>query len=90
MSIIFYKKVKFTMKNKVKIYRKGHGLTQEQLANIIGVSRQTIHSVEKGKFNPNIGLAFKLSQFFHISAEELFMIEENLDIKKLRNLEDEK
>ncbi len=67
------------MKNKVKIYRKGHGLTQEQLAVIIGVSRQTIHSIEKGKFKPNIELAFKLSQHFHTSAEELFMLEENLD-----------
>jgi len=78
------------MKNKVKIYRKGHGLTQEQLANIIGVSRQTIHSIEKGRFKPNIELAFKLSHFFHISAEELFILEENIDIQKIKNLEGEK
>lgn len=84
--ILYKKEVK--LKNKVKIYRKGHGLTQEQLANIIGVTRQTIHSIEKGRFSPNIEIAFKLSQFFHTSAEELFILEE--DIQKLKEMEDEK
>ena len=66
------------MKNKVKIYRKGKGLTQEQLATVIGVSRQTIHSIEKGRFKPNIHLALKLSQYFHTTAEDLFIVEHNL------------
>ena len=71
------------MKNKVKIYRKGHGLTQEQLAKIIGVTRQTIHAIEKNRFNTGVEIVFKLAQFFHTSAEELFIIEENIDSLKI-------
>jgi len=69
------------MKNKVRIYRKGHGLTQEQLADIVGVSRQTIHLVEKGKFSPSIELAFDLARHFHTSVEELFVYDKEVEEK---------
>lgn len=62
------------MKNKIAYYRKNRKLTQEELAKLIGVSRQTIISLESGKFNPNLELAYTLAKFFHMSIEELFIL----------------
>lgn len=64
------------MKNKVEEYRKLLNEKQEDLANIVGVSRQTIISIEKGKYNPSILLAFKISNHFGKSIEEIFIYEE--------------
>ena len=51
--------------------------TQEELADKLGVSRQTINSLENGKYNPSIQLAFKLAKFFNLSIEALFIFEED-------------
>lgn len=64
------------MKNRVEEYRKQCNEKQEELANIVGVSRQTIISIEKGKYNPSIVLAFKIANHFGKSIEEIFIYEE--------------
>ncbi|MGY6648568.1 helix-turn-helix transcriptional regulator [Wenyingzhuangia sp. IMCC45574] len=61
------------MKNRVQELRKLRKLTQEDLAEIIGVSRQTINAIEKEKFDPSLPTAFKMSQLFQVSIEELFL-----------------
>lgn len=60
------------MVNKVKIHRAIKEVTQAQLAEIIGVSRQTINAIEKNKYVPSTVLALKLSRFFEVSVNELF------------------
>jgi len=64
------------LKNKVEEYRKKLNEKQEDLANIVGVSRQTIISIEKGKYNPYILLAFKIANHFGKPIEEIFIYEE--------------
>ncbi len=59
-------------KNKLKEYREKAGLTQEQLADVINVSRQTIISIERNKFVPSLEVAFNLSKLFRCSIEEIF------------------
>jgi putative transcriptional regulator len=62
--------------NGVKEQRKKAGLTQEELGEATGVSRQTIISIEKGKYIPSLPLALKLARFFKCSTDEVFTIEE--------------
>ena len=64
------------MKNRLKVERAELNLTQQELAEKIGVSRQTINAIEKGKFDPSLPLAFKLSNLFEKSIEEIFQNEE--------------
>ncbi|MBU3102276.1 MULTISPECIES: helix-turn-helix transcriptional regulator [Clostridium] len=64
------------MKNHIKELREGRNLTQEDLAKSLGTSRQTIISLEKGKYNPSIMLAYKLSKVFNKKIEEVFIFEE--------------
>lgn len=64
------------MKNKVKEFRKEKGLTQEQLAEIIEVSRQTINAIEKQKFDPSLKTAFKMAKLFDQPIEEFFTYED--------------
>jgi len=64
------------MNNKVEELRNLNGEKQEELANIVGVSRQTIISIEKGKYNPSIILAFKIAKHYKKSIEEIFIFEE--------------
>lgn len=64
------------MKNRVEEYRKLMNEKQEDLANTVGVSRQTIISIEKGKYNPSILLAFKIADHFKKTIEEIFIYEE--------------
>ena len=63
------------MKNLVKVERARLNLTQAQLAEKLGVSRQTIHAIEKEKFNPSVTLALKMGKLFNLSVEELFMMD---------------
>jgi len=56
--------------------RKKHGIKQEELAAILEVSRQTIGSLENGRYNPSIVLAFKIAKYFKMSIEEIFIYEE--------------
>ena len=65
------------MKNKLEEIRKGRNIKQDELAMALEVSRQTIISLEKGRYNPSITLAFKLARYFEMSIEEIFIYEEN-------------
>ena len=64
------------MKNKIEEIRKERGIKQEDFAKSMGVSRQTISSLENGRYNPSINLAFKIAQFFGLSIEDVFIYEE--------------
>lgn len=64
------------MKNRLEELRKERGIRQEQLADALGVSRQTIGSLENGRYNPSILLAFKLARYFGCAIEEIFLYEE--------------
>lgn len=63
------------MKNNIKVYRAIHDLTQESLAEKVGVTRQTINAIEKGKYDPSLELAFKLSRLFKVRIEDIFHYE---------------
>ncbi|MDF7682387.1 helix-turn-helix transcriptional regulator [Lactobacillus sp. ESL0679] len=67
------------MPNLVKKLRLEHKLTQEELADKVGVTQRTIISVEKGKYKPSLLLAYKLACFFGISIEDLFCLKEYLE-----------
>jgi putative transcriptional regulator len=64
------------LKNILEELRKDKMISQEDLANALSVSRQTIISLEKGKYNPSILLAFKIARYFDKAIEEIFMVEE--------------
>lgn len=65
------------MKNRLEELRKQKGIKQEELAAALEVSRQTIGSLENGRYNPSIQLAFKLARYFEMSIEDIFIYEEN-------------
>lgn len=60
------------MRNRLKVLRAERDMTQADLANSLGVSRQTINAIEKGKFDPSLPLAFKMSKLFELAIEEIF------------------
>lgn len=60
------------MKNNLRVQRAIKEVTQGELAKKLGVTRQTINAIEKGKYNPSLDLAFKLAQLFDMKIEELF------------------
>ena len=64
------------MKNNLEKIRKEKAISQEELARALEVSRQTIGSLENGRYNPSIILAFKISKYFNMSIEEIFIYEE--------------
>ncbi|NMC84684.1 MAG: helix-turn-helix transcriptional regulator [Anaerolineaceae bacterium] len=64
------------MKNRLEELRKTRGLTQEELADRLEVSRQTIISLENGRYNPSLILAFKIAKLFGLSIEEVFLYPE--------------
>jgi putative transcriptional regulator len=66
------------LKNRLEELRKQKGIKQEELAEKLMVSRQTIGSLENGRYNPSIILAFKIARFFDMSIEEIFIYEEGL------------
>ena len=63
------------MKNRLKVFRAMHDLTQEALAKQLNVTRSTIVSIEKGKYDPSIGLAFKIAYLFNVNIEDVFEYE---------------
>lgn len=70
------------MKNRLEEIRKLNGITQEELSSILEVSRQTIGSLENGRYNPSIILAFKISKYFGLTIEDIFIYEESEDDEK--------
>lgn len=64
------------MKNRLEELRKQRGIKQEELANALEVSRQTIGSLENGRYNPSILLAFKIARYFGLTIEDIFIYEE--------------
>lgn len=63
------------MKNDVRNLRRDKGMTQEELGEMIGVSRQTINAIEKEKFDPSLNTAFKMSRVFQTTIEKFFFYE---------------
>ena len=63
------------MKNRIKVARAGQNITQQQLADAVGVSRKTINSIESGKFVPSTVLALKMARIFNCKVEEIFLLE---------------
>ena len=69
------------LKNKLEEIRKQRGIKQEELADAMGVSRQTISSLENGRYNPSVILAIKLARYFSMNVEDIFIYEEAADEK---------
>ena len=63
------------MKNNIRELRKNLGLRQEDIATILGVTRQTINAIENEKYNPTLGLAMKLAKLLNTTVEELFIMD---------------
>lgn len=66
------------MKNRIEQIRKERGIRQDEFAKLMGVSRQTISSLETGRYNPSIFLAYKIAKFFELTIEEVFIFEEEI------------
>ena len=64
------------MKNRIESIRKERGILQDEMAKALGVSRQTISSLENGRYNPSIMLAYKIAKYFGVTIEEVFVFEE--------------
>ena len=64
------------MKNRIEQIRKEKGIKQDEFAKLMGVSRQTISSLETGRYNPSIFLAYKIAKYFDMTIEEVFIFEE--------------
>ena len=64
------------MKNRIEEIRKERGIRQEEFAKVLGVSRQTISSLETGRYNPSIFLAYKIAKYFEMTIEEVFIFDE--------------
>ena len=64
------------MQNRIEAIRKERGIRQEELAKMLGVSRQTISSLETGRYNPSIFLAYKIAKYFDLTIEDVFLFEE--------------
>lgn len=67
------------MQNRLEEIRKQHGIKQEELAEALEVSRQTIGSLENGRYNPSILLAFKIARYFNMAIEDIFIYKEESD-----------
>ena len=66
------------MKNRIEEIRKERGIRQDEFARLMGVSRQTISSLETGRYNPSIFLAYKIAKYFDMTIEEVFNFEEEV------------
>lgn len=67
------------MKNRIEEIRRARGIRQEDFARAMGVSRQTISSLETGRYNPSIFLAYRIARYFGMTIEEVFLFEEQED-----------
>ena len=66
------------MKNRIEEIRSSRGIRQDEFAKLMGVSRQTISSLENGRYNPSIMLAHKIAAYFDMTIEEVFLFEEEV------------
>ena len=64
------------MKNRIEQIRKEKGIRQDEFARLMGVSRQTISSLETGRYNPSILLAYKIAKYFEMTIEDVFIVDE--------------
>ena len=64
------------MNNRIEEIRKAQGIRQEDFAKALGVSRQTISSLETGRYNPSIQLAYKIAKYFQLTIEDVFLFED--------------
>lgn len=69
------------MKNRIEEIRRTKGIRQEEFARAMGVSRQTISSLETGRYNPSIFLAYRIARYFGMTIEEVFLFEESEEEK---------
>ena len=76
LNVKFILQTEIFMKNRIEDLRKRNGLTQQKLAESLGVSRQTIISLERGRYNPSIMLAYKMAKVFNCAIEDVFILEE--------------
>ena len=67
------------MKNRLKVYRAMYDLTQEALAQKLGITRQTVLSIEKEKYDPSLELAFRIAELFNVTIEDIFSYRTNKD-----------
>ena len=70
------------MKNRLEELRRQRGITQEELADALSVSRQTVGSLENGRYNPSILLAFRIAKYFRVTIEQVFIYEEETKNEK--------
>jgi len=68
------------MKNRIEEIRKERGIRQDEFAKLMGVSRQTISSLETGRYNPSIFLAYKIAKYFGLTIEEVFIFDEEAQL----------
>ena len=66
--------MKMIVKTRIKEYRAKHNMTQDELANLVGVRRETIYHLEKGRYNPSLVLAYSIAKVFKVTIEEIFEI----------------
>ncbi len=69
------------MENRLRVYRAMRDITQEDLAEAVGVSRQTVIAIERGNYNPSLELAFKIVRFFDAKIEDVFIYDDAGDVK---------
>lgn len=69
------------IKNRIKEYRARYNMKQEELARLVGVRRETIGNLEKGKYNPSLVLAWNIAGVFHVAIEEIFTVEEDISTR---------
>lgn len=69
-------KGRILLKNRLEELRKDHGVKQNDLVEVLHVSRQTISSIENGRYNPSLELAFKIARYFDVHIEDVFLFEE--------------
>jgi len=67
---------RFNIKNRIKVFRSEKKLTQQALADAVGVTRATINAMEKGAYNPSLELAFRLARFFETDIQTIFFVED--------------
>jgi len=72
------------MKNLIKVERARHNLSQQELADLLGITRQSVYAIEGGKFIPSTLLALKVAKLFQVRVEDIFLLEESESMQSLK------